>query len=148
MLGLGKFLIYCLSSLLTCLVRNGTACDVCVAAKIKCAASPEDAKSKKSQRKKTEEEHVDDGEEPKWVDEIFELVEGLGLMLLDMDREERKWRKTIEKRLDEMQTTLDEIKELETEEESEKESETKKDKGKGKEKEKGPGDNEDVDMGS
>ena len=66
-------------------------------------------------------------------------------MLSDMDREERKWRKKIEKRLDEMQETLDEINVPDTDGESEKGSEKK---GKGKEKEKEPEGDEDVDMGS
>ena len=78
---------------------------------------------------------------------MFELVEGLGRMISDMDREEKKWRKKMEKRLSEMQETLDELKGPETEEGSDKESE-KEDKGKGKEKEKGPEGDEDVDMGS
>ena len=83
--------------------------------------------------------------EPKWVDEMFEFVEVLGRMLSDMDREERKWRKKIEKRLDEMQETLDEINVPDTDGESEKGSEKK---GKGKEKEKESEGDEDVDMGS
>ena len=76
---------------------------------------------------------------------MFEFVEALGRMLSDMDREERKWRKKIEKRLDEMQETLDEINVPDTDGESEKGSEKK---GKGKEKEKDPEGDEDVDMGS
>ena len=76
---------------------------------------------------------------------MFEFVEALGRMLSDMDREERKWRKKIEKRLDEMQETLDEINVPDTDGESEKGSEKK---GKGKEKEKGPEGDGDVDMGS
>ena len=75
---------------------------------------------------------------------MFELVEGLGRMLSDMDREERKWRKKVEKRLDEMQETLDGMLESGSEEEPEK----KENKGKGKEKEKEPEGDEDVDMGS
>ena len=74
---------------------------------------------------------------------MFEFVEALGRMLSDVDREERKWRRKIEKRLDEMQGTLEELKGPETDEGSEKE-----DKGKGKEKEKEPENDEDVDMGS
>ena len=108
---------------------------------------------KRTRRKKADDEDAGAGEasEPKWVDEMFELVEGLGRMISDMDREERKWRKKMEKRLNEMQETLDEMKGPETEEGSEKESEKeseKQDKEKGKEKEKGPENNEDVDMGS
>ena len=76
---------------------------------------------------------------------MFEFVEALGRMLSDMDREERKWRKKIEKRLNEMQETLDEINVPDTDGESEKGSEKK---GKGKEKEKEPEGDEDVDMGS
>ena len=76
---------------------------------------------------------------------MFEFVEALGRMLSDMDREERKWRKKIEKRLDEMQETLDEINVPDTDGESEKGSEKK---GKGKEKEKEPEGDEDVDMSS
>ena len=82
---------------------------------------------------------------------MFEFVEALGRMLSDMDREERKWRRKIEKRLDEMQGTLEELKGPETDEGSEKGSEKdseKEDKGKGKEKEKEPEGDEDVDMGS
>ena len=76
---------------------------------------------------------------------MFEFVEALGRMLSDMDREERKWRKKIEKRLDEMQETLDEINVPDTDGESEKGSEKK---GKEKEKEKEPEGDEDVDMSS
>ena len=104
-------------------------------------------KAKRTRRNKADDEDGGAGEasEPKWVDEMFELVEALGRMLSDMDREERKWRKKIEKRLDEMQETLDEINVPGTDGESEKGSE-KKDKG--KEKEKGPEGDGDVDMGS
>ena len=90
-------------------------------------------------------EEAGEASEPKWVDDMFELVEGLGRMLSDMDREERKWRKKIEKRLDEVQETLDGMQESGSDRESEKESE-KKDKG--KQKEKGPEGDGDVDMGS
>ena len=143
------FSLFLLSFLADLSFRKGTVCDPCVAHKIKCAATPEDAKNKKSRRKKADEEDAGAGEasEPKWVDEMFEVVEALGWMLSDMDREDKKWKKKIEKRLDEMQESLDEINVPETEGESEKESE-KKDKGKGKEKEKGPEGDGDVDMGS
>ena len=95
--------------------------------------------------KADEEGNSGEASEPKWVDEMFEYVEALGRMLSDMDREERKWRKKIEKRLDEMQETLDEINVPDTDGESEKGSEKK---GKGKEKEKKPEGDEDVDMSS
>ena len=107
------------------------------------AASPEDAKVKRTRRKKADEE-AGEVSDPKWVEEMFELVEGLGRMISDMDREEKKWRKKMEKRLSEMQEML---KGPETEEGSDKESE-KKNKGKGKEKEKELENNEDVDMSS
>ena len=101
---------------------------------------------KRTRRKKADEE-AGEASDPKWVEEMFKLVEGLGRMISDMDREEKKWRKKMEKRLSEMQETLEELKGPETEEGSEKYSE-KEDKGKGKEKEKEPENDEDVDMGS
>ena len=63
-------------------------------------------KAKRTRRKKADDEDGGAGEasEPKWVDEMLELVEALGRMLSDMDREERKWRRKIEKRLDETDT--------------------------------------------
>ena len=82
------------------------------------------------------------------MEELFELMEALGRMYSDMNKEDRKWKKKIEKRLDEMQETLDGMAESGLEEEPEKSSEQKKDKGKGKEKEKGPEGDGDVDMGS
>ena len=149
-LGLGTFFLYFFFLFLAdFLFRKSTACDPCVASKIKCAASPEDAKNKKPRRKKTEDEHTGIGEasEPDWVGELFELMEALGRMYSDMSKEDRKWKKKIEKRLDEMQETLDGMVESGSEEEPEASSE-QKDKGKGKEKEKGPEGDEDVDMGS
>ena len=86
--------------------------------------------------------------EPDWVEEMFELMEALGRMYSDMNKEDRKWKKKIEKRLDEMQETLNEINEPESDGESEKEPEKKKDKGKGKGKEKEMEGDGDVDMGS
>ena len=98
--------------------------------------------------KKTGDEHTGVGEasEPDWVEELFELMEALGRMYSDMNKEDRKWKKKIEKRLDEMQETLDGMADSGSEEEPEKSSEQKKDKGKGKEKEKGPEGDGDVDM--
>ena len=80
------------------------------------------------------------------MEELFELMEALGRMYSDMNKEDRKWKKKIEKRLDEMQETLDGMADSGSEEEPEKSSEQKKDKGKGKEKEKGPEGDGDVDM--
>ena len=54
---------------------------------------------KRTRRKKADEE-AREASDPKWVDEMFELVEGLGRMILDMDREERKWRKKMEQEVE------------------------------------------------